>query len=56
MSINKRVLVYFIGMALLVLLIIFLGINIYISTYYYGSKVDDMIEIADSVDDAYEES
>jgi two-component system sensor histidine kinase VanS len=43
-------------MALLVLLIIFLGINIYISTYYYGSKVDDMIEIADSVDDAYEES
>jgi len=43
-------------MALLVLLIIFLGINFYISTYYYGSKVDDMIEIADSIETAYEES
>lgn len=56
MSINKRVFVYFLSMVLSVMLILFLGINIYVGTYYYSNKLMQMEDTIELVEAAVEES
>lgn len=56
MSIGKRVLLSFLGVILLVFAIIFLGINVYIDTYYYGNKLENMDDMIIEIEEAYQVS
>lgn len=55
-SIKTRIFAYFIGVEILILAIIWLGINFYIEDYYYSRKIDDMKDTIDDIELVFHQS